>query len=304
MGKKILVIIAHRGIGDLIYHLPLLRSLYKSFDKKITILSNKTNRATQVYKGENFYETIIEFDNSRIPFPRNIRSILNFKNLINEINADQIILTSNSRRLAIPVFLSKAKEKIIFGSHFLSIFKNRKTQNMTSSEKILYFTKNLTLPKFDQNFNLKSHYSIQDNSKKIFISVDSHHNQNDWNLDNYIKLVEILIKKNFKIYLNFRDDKNIINLFPSFFLESENIQFTNKQNIDELIKIISECKYVIGNESGPVCIGASLQKKVFAIYLPIHTKPESKIINNNTKYFKVGKIEDNFIIEKILEDIE
>ena len=304
MGKKILVIIAHRGIGDLIYHLPLLRSLYKSFDKKITILSNKTNRATQVYKGENFYEQIIEFDNSRIPFPMNIRSILNFKNLINEINANQIILTSNSRRLAIPVFLSKAKEKIIFGSSFLSIFKNRKIQNMTSSEKIVHFTKNLTLPKFDQNFNLKTHYSIENNSKKIFISVDSHHNQNDWNLDNYIKLIEILIKKKFNIYLNFRDDKNIINLFPSFFLKSENIQFTNKKNIDELIKIISQCKYVVGNESGPVCIGASLQKKVFAIYLPIHTKPESKIINDNTKYFKVGKIEDNFIIEKILEDIE
>ena len=76
MGKKILVIIAHRGIGDLIYHLPLLRSLYKSFDKKITILSNKTNRATQVYKGENFYEQIIEFDNSRISFPMNFKKPL------------------------------------------------------------------------------------------------------------------------------------------------------------------------------------------------------------------------------------
>ena len=34
MKKRLLVIIGARGIGDLIYHLPLLRSLHLSFKKK------------------------------------------------------------------------------------------------------------------------------------------------------------------------------------------------------------------------------------------------------------------------------
>ena len=48
--KKTLVIIAARGIGDLIYHLPLLRSLYESYKEKLIILSNKVNHSKEVYK--------------------------------------------------------------------------------------------------------------------------------------------------------------------------------------------------------------------------------------------------------------
>ena len=50
--KKTLVIIAARGIGDLIYHLPLLRSLYESYKEKLIILSNKVNHSKEVYKFE------------------------------------------------------------------------------------------------------------------------------------------------------------------------------------------------------------------------------------------------------------
>ena len=53
--KKTLVIIAARGIGDLIYHLPLLRSLYESYKEKLIILSNKVNHCKEVYKFETFY---------------------------------------------------------------------------------------------------------------------------------------------------------------------------------------------------------------------------------------------------------
>ena len=43
--KKTLVIIAARGMGDLIYHLPLLRSLYESYKKKgPTFISLKTDK--------------------------------------------------------------------------------------------------------------------------------------------------------------------------------------------------------------------------------------------------------------------
>ena len=65
MKKNILVIIGGRGIGDLIYHLPLLKSLYKTYQKKIIILSNKTNQAKEVFKNETFYQSIIDFDNER-----------------------------------------------------------------------------------------------------------------------------------------------------------------------------------------------------------------------------------------------
>ena len=60
MKKNILVIIGARGIGDLVYHLPLLRSLYKSYNQKLIILSNKVNQAKEVYKNENFFVKIFK----------------------------------------------------------------------------------------------------------------------------------------------------------------------------------------------------------------------------------------------------
>ena len=79
MKKKILVIIGARGIGDLIYHLPLLKSLYKTFGKKIYILSNKVNQAKEVFKNEIFYKKIIEFDNHRYGFLKTINNFFDFK---------------------------------------------------------------------------------------------------------------------------------------------------------------------------------------------------------------------------------
>ena len=77
--KKTLVIIAARGIGDLIYHLPLLRSLYESYKNKLTIISNAVNHSKEVYKYENFYENIIEFDNTRFGFFKTLVTINDIK---------------------------------------------------------------------------------------------------------------------------------------------------------------------------------------------------------------------------------
>ena len=74
--KKSMVIIAARGIGDLIYHLPLLRSLYESYGEKLIILSNKVNQSKEVYKHEKFYEKIVYFDNDRLPFLKTIKECL------------------------------------------------------------------------------------------------------------------------------------------------------------------------------------------------------------------------------------
>ena len=65
------------------------------------------------------------------------------------------------------------------------------------------------------------------------------------------------------------------------------------------MNIINSCQFVIGNETGPICLGASLKKEVHAVYLPIHTRPESQIISNNSFYYNADKEQDTTIIEKI-----
>ena len=300
MKKKILVIIGARGIGDLIYHLPLLRSLNQSFKKKIIILSNQVNQAKEVYKNENFLERIITFDNHRYGILKTISNIIKFKKLINNLKVDHLILTANYRRLVIPVLLSNPNKKDIFG-----INNYKSLDHLTMSERLLKYTQNLNLPKKINNFFLtttKAKYLKTKNKKKIFINVDSHHDQNNWSIENYLKIIDELKKKNI-LYINFAPRKK-------FFLKylkkrkSKNIHFTYKKKISEIINIIQKCDHIIGNESGPICLGSSLKKQVHAIYLPVHTRPESKIIYKKNKYYNAEKISSNLIIKKILKSIK
>ena len=50
--KKIILVIPYRGIGDLIFHLPLLRGLYRKYKSKIIVITNSSNKAKLILKKE------------------------------------------------------------------------------------------------------------------------------------------------------------------------------------------------------------------------------------------------------------
>ena len=305
--KKTLVIIAARGIGDLIYHLPLLRSLYESYREKLIILSNKVNHSKEVYKFETFYKEIIEFENTRFPFFKTLKVIKNIINIINKCNVDQLILTANSRRLMIPVYLSNVKNKIIFGKGSFFFSKNNKYQNLTHADKIMRYTEDLNLSNKINNFFLtKPNFKNIDNFQKkhIFINIDSHHDQNNWNIKNYINIIFQLLSYDINIYINFSPSKlHFLKLLPKEIINSNKVTLTHNKTISEIIQIINYCDSVVGNESGPICLAASFKKEVHSIYLPIHTKPESQIISDKTIYYNAEKESDETITIKIMNNL-
>ena len=305
--KKNLVIIAARGIGDLIYHLPLLRSLYECYNQKLTIISNQVNHAKEVYKFEDFHNEIIEFENTRFSILKTLKAIINFKNLINKYNADQLILTDSPRRLMAPVYLSNAKKKIIFGGGKLVFTKDKKYQSLTHAEKIMKYTESLNLPTIKKDFFLsKPNFSIKNDVRKfkIFINLDSHHDQNNWNIKNYIEIINKILSYNVKIFLNFSPNKlHFLNLLPNEINNSDKVFFTYKNTILEIMEKVYNSDIIIGNESGPICLGASYQKEVHSIYLPIHTRPESEMINKKTFYYNTEKENDEVIKNKIINNL-
>jgi len=304
MKNKIAVIIGARGIGDLIYHLPLLKSLHQSYNEKLIIFSNRANKAKEVFKDEKFFKKIIYIDNHRYNPIVTIINSFKFKSFLNSYKIERIILTSNAKRLILPVLMSNAKIKNFFGTGKFLLTKDKKNDHLTVSERLLKYTAELDLPKKIWSFNLTINSQNIENKKNIFISVDSHHDQNNWSLVNYLKIINAL-KKDHKIFLNFSPNKKeILKFFLDRKIFFKNIVFTHKKNISQIIEIIKKCQYVVGNESGPVCLGASFRKKVHAIYLPIHTKPESKIIFKKNKYYNASKIKPNFIIKKIINSIK
>lgn len=289
---KIVLINPYRGIGDLIFHLPLIKGLYNKYNKKIILLTNKSNKAKNLLEKEKEVSTIkyINFDREN--------TFLNAIRLVKEINylkPNIVILSANSKRLVIPVLLSQCQKKKIFNIY-----------NKDISKFIYLNSKNILGKYFKKNYKL-SYKSKSNLSKNIFINVDSYHDQNNWHIENFKLLIFALLKKRkkFIIYLNLMPTKKkLIKELENIFSFSKSIIFTYNVTFKNLISIINNCNYVISNESGPVCIGASLEKKVFSIYNPLHTPHlSSKIINKSICYFNSNKKNPSYIIKKILTEI-
>ena len=304
--NKIVVISGARGIGDLIYQLPLLRSLYLTYKTKLILISNEVNKSKEVYKYEDFHNEIINFDHTRYSVFKTLGKIKSFLNLLNKHETDLLILTSNTTRLMLPVYLSNAKKKIIFGTKKFILIKDKTNNHLTNCEKLIAYTKNLNLKIKNNSFFLNSpkiqNVDHNNYNNRIFISIDSHHDQNNWSIKNFIKITKILIQRNKKIFFNFSPTKKyFLNKIPESIKNDDNCIFVYHKSIAELIEIINSCSTIIGNESGPTCLGASLKKKVHSIYIPIHTKPESQSIGGDVTYYNTDLFEDNEIIKKILE---
>ena len=287
---KILLIIPYRGIGDLIFHIPLIRGIYKKYNSKINILTNKVNRAKNLLRNENTVDKIFY-----VNFQRENQIINSYKLLvkINSFNSDLCILTSPSKRLIIPLLFSNSKKKLFF-----------KKKSIKDLSKYLIDQSNEILPEinFSKNYSLNISGSYI-NLENIFISIDSRHDQNDWDKNNFITLLRkiTLIKKFKKIYVNFdpskvRNFRSVINTFRA----NKKIHFTYSLNFNELLKIMNSCKYIIGNESGPICIGASMKKNVISIYYPKHTFKSSKTIYEKVRFFNTDVDNSNYIISKII----
>ena len=300
--KKILVVITHRGIGDLIYLLPLLKSLHYSFNTKIDILSNQTNKAQYIYQNENFVNSINNFNLNHKNLIFNIKDKLKYLKKINSYNADFLIISGRHSSMIIPFHLSNAKHKKMFGLSFFYL-REKKAKNLLSSENIFENTKKLKLKKFINNFDL-NYNNINDRQKNIFINLDSHHGQNNWKINNFFSLVNS-IKFNYEnIFINFSPKhKNILNEIPKDFYKVKNIHLTYNFTFPKVIETIKKCKIIIGNESGPICLGLAFKKKVFSIYSEQHTRPESSLIGGDAKYFNTSRMSDNDIIKEILQNI-
>jgi ADP-heptose:LPS heptosyltransferase len=291
--KRIGVIIPYRGIGDLIFHIPLLKSLFNHYGKKLFLLTNKSNKAKDLLKNESYIEKIVYINFDRENLLKN--SFLLYGS-INNFNFDLCITTAPSKRLLIPVLLSNAKNKVFF--------KKNSINNL--SKYLIKESKNRFLKlKIIKNYSLNIKATIKKNLKKnIFISIDSHHDQNNWEEENYILLINKINKLNSfrKIYINFAPNKlykfkKILNHFEN----KKNIFFTYNYSFKKVLKTILKSKYLIGNESGPTCIGASFKKETISMYNPKHTPNlSSKIIYNKIKYINTSKYKTYEIIKKIV----
>ena len=288
---KILVISAYRGIGDLIFHLPLFRYLSKKFRTKINLITVHNTKAKYILKKEKTISKIIYGDFNRQQI---LKKIVNLTSEINKFKSDLAVLTAPSKRLRASLLISNTKKKIYFS----------KSKEKDLSKYIFNETKKkFQISKLEKNYKLNLDVESKKNNKKnVFLNIDSFHNQNNWGQENYLKLISGLLKKKYKLFINFspRNKKKFYLILKKLNNKSK-VNFTYNRNFNEVLKIIQRCNYIIGNESGPICIGAALRKKVLSIYNPLTTPKSSKTIYKKVKFINSRNTNSKTIHKKILK---
>ena len=312
--KKIIVIIPYRGIGDAIFHIPLLRALFAKYRKKLIIISNKVNHSSEIFKNEIFYDKIVNFDFTRGSILNYIKSAFKLLKIINNFNSDLLILTDPSSRIAIPALLSNSKKKVIAGllsvRNLLQKKINFRKKFLTSNLFIL--KKRLKLKNYNNQYRIKIKEAKKSykNKKfkykmKLFFNIDSHHNHNNWGVKNFDFLITECLKYSSKIFINFSPRNIKMKYDFSFKIKNnKNVIFTYKEKINKIIRLINECDVIVGNESGPICIGASLNKKVYSLYSKKFSRPESRPISKNIKYYVFNDFNSKIISKKIIINIK
>ena len=151
---KILVISAYRGIGDLIFHLPLFRYLSKKFKTKINLITVHNTKAKYILKKEETISKIIYGDFNR---QKILKKIVNLTSEINKFKSDLTVLTAPSKRLRASLIISNAKKKIYFSK-----------LNEKDVSKYVYkeTKKQFQISKLEKNYKLKLNISSNKNNKK------------------------------------------------------------------------------------------------------------------------------------------
>mgnify|MGYP001265777546 CR=1 FL=1 len=286
---KILLIVPYRGIGDLIFHLPIIRYLKNKYKNKIYLLINPKSKAKEILKNEKSIKKIIytRFDRVKL-----INNSIDLVKKINRINPNLSILTAPSKRLKIALYLSNSKNKIYF----------QKNTNKDLSKYLAHEGKiRIGMKNFNQNYNLNVINNFKYKKKYIFLNIDSHHNQNNWGEKNFMLLTKKLIDRKYFIFINFSpNNKKFFKKTLFLFKGKKEVLFTYKKNLTEILKIILKCNFIVGNESGPICIGASMKKKIISLINPSTTYRSSKTIHKKVIFFNTSKFNAKSIEKKIL----
>jgi len=256
--NKALIIIKSPGIGDLQILLNYIHEISREIDKPVSILAQKSTGARSVLKHDKHIEEIIDLGK---------KDFLNIVNKIRFKKFNQCYIYSDSVRLwLVAKFagISKIYHYPFFSKKFANFYKTAKKftekilqRKIDSASKIYWDKTSIEKAKKD--------YDIHSNVKNIVCGISASGPTKRWDLDNYIKLFkEISSKYPCKFFL-FGGEKDEI-LIEKIISSVPNCVSLSKLNLEQIIPIISACRFYIGNDTGPLHISANLNLKCLAIF--------------------------------------
>jgi heptosyltransferase-2 len=298
--KKILLICAS-GIGNTILFTPTLEILRKEIKAKITLFVTKQGFAEPI-SGSRLVDEIIIIDNDKSLFEK-IKNIINLRR--EKFDYSITAFPSNRWQFNFFAFLVGAKKRITHSYKVdklrtLSFLQNVKVPaveklhdveqnlnllralniNSKKKKRELLFYVNREAKEFATEWFKKNKISKKDFLVGIHPGCKRSTKYRRWPKENFVKIINNLIKRKMKILLFAGPDEiEEVTWIYNQYKEQDNVFLIKEKSLKHAAALIVKCRMFICTDSGLGHIAAALRVPTLAIFgpaLPSRTRPYGK----------------------------
>ena len=262
--SKALVIIKSMGIGDLCILISNIHAISKKISQPITVLAQKNTRAAEILKHDPHIKEVIELNEKETKGFISIIKILKYRKF------DQCYIYSDSIRFFLISKFSNIKE--VFHYKFFS----KKGKNFFKTAK--EFTEKILNVKINPQSKIylkkneieeaREKYNISPATNNYIIAPSASGPTKRWDINNFIKIITELNKKNpskFFIACGIKDEILIKKIMES--PVGKNCISLSQKKITEIIPIIGACNFGIFNDTGFAHIASGLGLKCLVLFM-------------------------------------
>ena len=328
MNKKICIVYTHHKLGDLIWQLPYIKAISEHHSQSVDLILREKTQAKNILKDVT-HINFISYNN----FRKGIFYWVDVFKLIKIFLKNKythVYILDKVNKPAIAAKLSGIKNIIGPGignqKKWLTVknFLTTQDENLNYSEQSQKILKINSIPISniypEININLErfriGNPDLEIKGRKIAFGIDSFEDYKMWYEEDFVKLADKLYEKKLfdYIYLLCGKEKsyladNIIKLSnKNFFINCSN------KDLSGIIFALKNSSFLVGNNSGPINLGAALSVKSFGLIAndPVEEFQFSKIkiitpdnYSNIRCRERVGmkKLTVDKVFNKIMEDL-
>ena len=294
MNKNICIVYTHHKLGDLIWQLPYIKAISEHYNQSVDLILREKTQAKKILKNEKYINNI-NYNNFRKGIFYWI-DVLKLVQIYNQNKYSHVYILDKVNKPAIAGKISGIKniigpgigdQKKYLTTDIILNDNDWKLNYSEQSKKLLKLHKiNLNNPYPQLNINIKEFNEINSDllykGKKIAFGVDSFEDYKMWYEEDFVKLAELLHKKNIfdYIYLICGPDKSHITKKIIEISKKDYFIDCSKKDLTGVITAIKNSQFYVGNNSGPLNLSAALGIESFGL-----------IVNDAISELKYSKIQ-------------
>ena len=261
----IAVVAPRRGMGDCVSFYGIFKTIYKVSGNKLILITHKKTSAKDIYKNNKIFKKIIYLKEKKRGFFYSFNEYINLIKIFYSLkiyHVSKLFVLHGAFKYIIAAKISGISLIEAVGEKYQRFFlKKKKRVYKNFFEKVLH-PRTASVKLIKSIFNLKNiednYFTLNNlksfnNRKYIAIGLAASGYERFWGKDNFIQIINFLIRKNFYkfVLLSGKDQSNLENEIIKNF-NKKNLYFikTSQLSLNKIINYLKDIKFYFGNDTG------------------------------------------------------